>query len=179
MKIYNINYPVFVFPLEEHTVIKQPLLQMIEKQNSDTINNAGVLVLTDWNTDIGQNREYFIFLRQFLDKYLDRVLNDTKPYGLTYLYEYDNVWFQQYHESYFHQWHNHNSVWGVIYFLELPNVSVSTEFYIPFSDKKQVQFEVKEGDVIVFPANVFHRSPPNHCADRKTVIVSNLSTHYL
>jgi ectoine hydroxylase-related dioxygenase (phytanoyl-CoA dioxygenase family) len=39
----------------------------------------------------------------------------------------------------------------------------------------EVQPEVREGEILFFPSNIWHRSPPNNTNTRKTVVPFNIS----
>ena len=83
------------------------------------------------------------------------------------------IWFQQYHQSDHHQWHPHCGVnWAGIYFLEAPDQSCITEFVEPFTQNIS-RFSAQEGDIVLFPAQLLHRSTEFFSAGRKTVIAFN------
>ena len=83
------------------------------------------------------------------------------------------AWFQQYeHDSWF-SYHTHpNSNFAGIYYVELPDGS-ATEF-LNFQSP-----EVKEGQLLIFPSFLAHRSNPNPSRDRKTVVSFNFDLNYL
>ena len=86
-----------------------------------------------------------------------------------------NVWFQQYINGCSHGWHLHaNSNISISYLLELPDKKYSTEF-LDTTTKSKFQLDVEEGDVIIFPSHVIHRSPVISSDVRKTTIAINLS----
>ena len=66
--------------------------------------------------------------------------------------KYGSFWFHEYHEGDYFEWHNHQgSQFTGIYYLNLPD-GMGTEFYNESHD-------IKEGDVVIFPAYKPHRSP--------------------
>lgn len=76
-------------------------------------------------------------------------------------------WFAQYYNEADFSWHTHEGCnMSAIYFLETPSKHQITEFF--GFDTSPLQ--LVEGDVIVFPAMLPHRSPPINNKDRKTVI---------
>lgn len=77
------------------------------------------------------------------------------------------VWFAQYYNKADFSWHTHEGCnMSAIYFLETPSQNQITEFFgIDTSP-----LELVEGEVLVFPAMIPHRSPPINNKDRKTVI---------
>jgi hypothetical protein len=89
------------------------------------------------------------------------------------------IWYQIYNslsDSY-HGYHTHNRedchISGV-YFLKLKDHSISTEFII---DDIPKQFNVDEGDVILFDSSISHRSPPNNTSNDKIIISFNINCY--
>lgn len=86
-----------------------------------------------------------------------------------------SVWFQQYQNNDFHGWHLHgNSSISMSYLLELDDYRHSTEF-IDIERNDTFQLEVEEGDVIIFPSYIIHRSPLIRSNNRKTTIAVNIN----
>jgi hypothetical protein len=173
VKRREINYSIFSVAIEEHKNIKSNLLHLIDKQNKTTLNGDAQFCESDWTVDIGQEREYFKYLRVYIDKYIESIIIDNSPKDIELNFEYQNVWFQRYVKNHYHDWHNHEGTWAIIYFLELSDPDLSTEFFIPF-EKDIVKINVEEGDLLIFPGNLWHRSSPNMSSKTKTVIVSNI-----
>ena len=83
------------------------------------------------------------------------------------------IWFQQYHASDHHQWHPHCGVnWAGLYFLEASENSHITQYIEPFTNKL-FSFTALEGDIVIFPAQLLHRSSEFFSSNRKTVIAFN------
>lgn len=176
VKKSEITYPIFTIPIEEHNSIKDTLLEMIERQNKITLNDKDQHCLSDWSVNFGEEREYFVYLQKFIHKYVESVILDNSPNGLKINIDYERVWFQRYKKYHYHEWHNHGGCWAMIYFLELSDPNLSTEFFIPFN-KNTVKFNTIEGDLLLFPGNLWHRSCCNASSETKTVIVSNVSVN--
>ena len=84
------------------------------------------------------------------------------------------MWYQQYGKNSKHQWHNHNGVnWSAVYYLNLPD-DTGTQIYDITEKKMLKDFNLKEGDLFIFPANLLHRSPPNKSDNIKTIISFNI-----
>ena len=62
-------------------------------------------------------------------------------------------------------WHNHENEGklSAVYYLELSKKELVTEF-------KNKKVKTEEGDVLIFPSYMLHRSPINKSNERKTVI---------
>lgn len=135
------------------------------------INVMDSISKSDWPVDRGLERKYFTLLNPYVNIHFEKIVADTYP-GKGYDLIHPNIWFQQYVKGDFHSWHNHGSSWSTVYFVELPDPSFSTMFYLPFN-KEEIQIDVKEGDFITFPGFIFHKSPVNTSDKRKTIIAFN------
>ena len=60
------------------------------------------------------------------------------------------------------------------YLLELDDCRHSTEF-IDIERNETFQLDVEEGDVIIFPSYIIHRSPLIRSNNRKTTIAVNIN----
>jgi len=164
-------FPPIVEPLDNHSLIKQTLLAKIDEspRHKQNLENE-IISASDYTVDSNKgNPEYAdLFLASatsVLYKYFS-FLNLNVNVG--------NIWFHQYYEGDTFGWHSHgDAAFALIYYLELPEDGPQTQFLIP---PFNVSFtaDVKEGDVIVFPAQTKHRSPPNNSTKRKTIISANL-----
>tara|TARA_B100000686_G_scaffold320876_1_gene372992 strand:+ start:1461 stop:2009 length:549 start_codon:yes stop_codon:yes gene_type:complete len=61
-----------------------------------------------------------------------------------------------------------------IYYVELNDKSLVT-ILRESNSQLEVQPEVREGEILFFPSNVWHRSPPNNTRTRKTVVPFNIA----
>jgi hypothetical protein len=78
------------------------------------------------------------------------------------------MWFHQYNKGSFFDWHTHpQSNYSAVYFVELPSDELATEIH---GVKK---LKPREGDLLVFPGFLPHRSPVNNTDSRKTIISMN------
>lgn len=166
-------YTVTSFP--RHAVIKQKLLHLISEQDApceknndvyynDAINKYDFNRCLDW--DRGWVREFIPEIKPFTD-----VVCQTLGYQYCSLV---SMWFQQYVTGDTHGWHIHDSNFSCVYFLELPDASSATELINPFNQNDRIVPSVKEGDVIMFPSFVLHRSPMI-TEGRKTSIAFNIN----
>jgi len=88
-----------------------------------------------------------------------------------------DMWSVSYKKKDFHPPHTHGgSGFSAILFLEFnPKVHESTTFIQPWNDEitdKTVlkSPNVKEGDLIIFPANILHYTNPNKSVNKRTII---------
>lgn len=85
-----------------------------------------------------------------------------------------NLWFQQYKKTGYHRWHTHSGNYTGVYYVDLNFKNPITEILNQYYDNKLVKFNAKEGDIILFPSNIVHRSPKNNSNKIKTIISFNL-----
>jgi hypothetical protein len=104
---------------------------------------------------------------------------DLDPHIKQYFANYclTNIWYQIYEakSGSFHEYHDHvgsESHFSGIYYLKLRSNKISTEFII---DNAPKQFNVKEGDLILFDSRIMHRSPPNTTRHDKIILSFNLN----
>lgn len=106
--------------------------------------------------------------KQFERPYLDYFYKNIAPTVMTNLlkkfkavnWNIGNGWYQQYSKGSYHKWHNHaHTNYTNVFFLELPDTDYKT--IIKDDNGKIISFNVKEGDLITFPAHLLHKSKPN------------------
>jgi hypothetical protein len=155
---------VHIFKVEQHDQYKPLLLNSIDQMVADNniqLNEKGYLY--DFNIPTAP-RTYESLVRSLLCPYMDEL---SESYGLR-IQKLNTWWFQQYLQNSDFGWHQHDGHWACVYYLELPEMTESTEFL------HYGQFNVKEGDVIFFPTFLVHRSPIIRSNQRKTIIATNL-----
>ena len=149
-------------------VVKDQFLKFIEndKRSKIDLGKGGEMSYTSYQID-----SYDESLVELYSKHLD-------SYVGTYVKNnYLNcIWYQIYEarSGSFHGYHTHDAIdcqVSGIYYLKLPDTSVSTEFMI---DNTPRQLDVKEGDVVLFDSRIEHRSPPNHSPYDKIILSFNL-----
>ena len=162
METIDIVNKVFKFKISEHSAIKDKILKSIEDMGKYSfIDKEQHITNTDWHLSKNFKRPYIDIVVPVLEKYFSQV--KLIP---------DNIWFQQYYPNDYHGWHAHgNCSYSSVYFVELPNQSIKTQF-------ENLEIEVEEGDFIIFPGISLHRSPINTTTNRKTSIVLNLNRTY-
>lgn len=155
---------------KEHKKLKKDFLNLINKipLNSYKADREDILH-TDWNLPKEYKREYADLFLKNISPYMIKIAK--KLYSKTC--KVNNIWFQQYKKNNLHNWHNHQqSNYTNIYYLELPNKNMKTQLYDLYN-KKILTFNVNEGDLLTFPANMLHRSKKNNSNNRKSIISFN------
>ena len=169
IKRYN-HKPDFVsiISVPNHSEHKRKLLYFIEE------------MIEENNIQLNEKGYYYDFpLRNVKRTYGDLFKHILKPivkqHGASMGLKYDKrlesnlPWFQQYLQGSDFGWHQHDGHFAVVYYVELPDSSESTDFL------QYGQFEVKEGDILLFPTFMVHRSPEITSNKRKTIISTNIS----
>jgi hypothetical protein len=156
---------IIITKVENFKEINKQLLSLIDKIPNNPLNDKDSSILhTDWNLPSSLKREYFDYFIKIMDSYIKKIAHKLNSNTLTI----DNCWFQQYGKSHSHTWHTHpKSNFTNVYFVELPDKSLGTEIL------NHDGLDLKEGDLLTFPAYYYHRSPVNTLDCRKTIISFN------
>lgn len=168
-----INIPIIVADFPRHESFKDRILALIEKEHGSQIKSHGEKITNaDWGSD-STEREYLKVLYPAVNAFV------SKQFGLMNYKDHvvGRMWFQQYETSDYHSWHRHSgSDWNFVYYLELPDDAPPTEFRNPLNKEETFMPILKEGQCILFPAILEHRSNVNLSKNRKTVIAMNFTT---
>jgi cupin superfamily acireductone dioxygenase involved in methionine salvage len=160
---------------EKHEELKDQLLQMIEATHCKPVpEKSEKISRTDWFTSRTPKKDYSQLLIPAITKDVAACID-----SLNYYKSYDkldvlDIWFQQYSKSDEHVWHKHEDcTWVCIYYVQLPEGSPKTLLRDIGNDNTIITPDVKEGDILIIPSNVYHCSPPNESDDVKTIISFN------
>jgi len=176
MILRDVNIPILINRVENHSDIKPTLLKLIDEMPSRKLISGEVVNNTITKTDLKipkcVERQYWNFIRPIIEKTTIRSLIDHfKCKNI----ELDNYWFQQYYRSDYHGWHTHSHThWTNVYFVELPNEHLKTQI-MDIRRESLIDYHAMEGDIITFPSMLYHRSPRNDLDERKTIISFNLN----
>ena len=173
VRFENIDGYCIVISIKEHKKVKNKILKLIKKVPETTVYEKGQCIRnTDYIYGREVRREYLEFFWEVLRPYMKEAMHKMHCGA----WNIDNGWFQQYTGMDQHDWHLHASTqFAGVYYLELPDPKYVTEFYDYKTNKKTKLVPCKEGDVILFPANMPHRSNTTFLKKRRTVIAFNCS----
>lgn len=160
-----------VADFEPHNEIKNYLLSLIDESAAGgATNKTDQLNITkvDWQNSTDFSRPWVSNLIPHLNPHIAEVF---KEMGFS-KFLIKEIWFQQYLNHSSHGWHTHGSHFTNVYYLELPDSAPKTVLINPYTREEFVP-EVKEGQTLVFPAYVVHKSPDNFFPERKTIISWN------
>jgi len=151
--------------INNYQEINKQLLFLIDKiPNNSLIEGNDNISHTDWNLPFNFKREYLEYFIEIIKPYMLKITTELKSKR----YSIENAWFQQYNKNSQHSWHTHsNCNFTNVYFVELPSKSLGTEIL----DIEKL--DLSEGDLLTFPAYMYHRSPVNLEDKRKTIISFN------
>jgi hypothetical protein len=175
-RVFPLVMQYFVRRMPYHYENKQIILDMIDLvervDSTVTMPNDRYQRITKYDylmVDTLTNRPWV----DFVTPKIYNVLRTMPPQLGWELPEIGAIWFQQYHQKDHHQWHPHcGTNWAGIYFLEASVESHITEYIEPFT-QKLFSFTAEEGDIVIFPAQLLHRSSEFLSENRKTVIAFN------
>ena len=163
-----------VFRVKDQYSNKERILSEIYKKGRflyRSTDSPSYISNTDWSKD-----DYNWFFKELSEN--DQLRYRTfisKKFGKSLLIL--DSWFNQYYagSGSAHDVHDHEGCdLTAIYYVELSDRSLGTILKHPTTGK-EISPNVKEGDIITFRSNIFHRSPPNFTNTCKTVISFNVS----
>ena len=167
--------PFFIRDFPDHEKHKYKILSLITQNENSSLYEEKVekISLTDWKLKDVKNKTY----AEYVIKVLDRELLSLFKSMHYDMIRYQGIWFQQYEKTDFHTWHRHgNSEWNLVYYLEFDKDCPATEFRNPLNKDETYIPNVCEGQYVLFPSLLSHRSAPNESRRRKTVIAINITT---
>ena len=165
--------PIIVGDMRAHNLIKDVVLKLIDESSFKQIDSMREQITkSDWGKK-EKNKPH-------LQPAIPHIMEEAREWfvKMGYLkYDMEYSWFQQYEQEDFHMWHRHPGTdWGFVYYIELPEDGPGTEFRNPLDKNDKYAPQVKEGQFVLFPACLEHRSAENLSKGRKTVIVTNFTT---
>ena len=155
---------VFKFPLAKK--LNTPLHEMITQQ---AVHEDKGALMTAWGChcipEFKAIADYAVKMLKSLKKDPGTpVCNDDKDPLVLY-----DLWGQYYKKNQFQESHNHHPHhWAFVYYVNTPEGASPLIF--SHSNEK---FFPKDGQLILFPAFLWHHVPPNQCKER-TVVAGNL-----
>ena len=162
----NMGDMVLCNRLLTHSEIKPKLLKLIAKISQPKKEKNDIISNTDFSLAKDHKKEYL----DLFYKHIPSVMQDLCKNFHCKRWEIHNAWFQQYCKNDYHGWHNHgNCQFANVYYLELPDRKMTTEFY------ENDLIKAEEGSILTFPSVLIHRSKLHLSNKRKTIIAFNSS----
>lgn len=162
---------IWTYTFPKHQELKKSLLESIKySQGKEFANDCDQITKTDYYEKLELEQKHYLTL--FHSNIHDMYVQMQDYYCLAQFSLY-NGWYQQYYTGDTHAWHVHAlTTLSMVYYLELEEPADRTEFWIP-ETREICQADAKEGDMVIFPAHIPHRSPPISGNTRKTIISIN------
>tara|TARA_Y100001963_G_C6581640_1_gene353716 strand:- start:143 stop:670 length:528 start_codon:yes stop_codon:yes gene_type:complete len=163
----------YIKRVKDHYLKKEEILDRISRYDKPHISTD----FKDYhsyisNTDWKDNHSWFNYCFSEKDRvsYFEFIFKKFKKD-----IEIDKSWFNQYYKwsGSDHPFHKHDcGHLANIYYVELENKSLRTILKHPKTGKEIVP-RVNEGDLLIFPGDILHKSPRNYTDTRKTAIAFN------
>jgi|TARA_R100000081_G_C4714729_1_gene114748 hypothetical protein len=170
----KVNSKILLDKLNGHDIIKNDLVSLIEKSSGDQLYGQDkyddYIEKLDHSNSKSPEREWVKYLLPYLQTHFEKC---TLNLGFEE-YNIKDLWFQQYKKDGRHGWHIHSQNYTGIYYLELPESAPSTELVDPFNLNNKFNIPAKEGDIVIFPSFVIHRSSKVLENIRKTIVSFNI-----
>ena len=176
MKRFNINSTILIDKLSGHNKIKNNLLKLIDKSPKHSLDfknkyfNDHIEKL-DYHVSASNDREWIKILLPYLIKHFKKCAINLgfKKCNI------NDLWFQQYIKGDLHGWHIHGHNYTGVYYLELSKKCPLTELVDSNDLNKRFKISAKEGDIVIFPSFIIHRSGRVLEDVRKTIISFNIT----
>jgi hypothetical protein len=173
MKKTKTEVAILLESFKKHKEIKKQLLNLIQNNYSenlyvkDDLYSQSISKL-DWSMSSNFEREWVKLFKPYLQEHFNKCAN-ILGYRTCHI---KNLWFQQYTKNDTHAWHIHSDHYTGVYYLEFPKKSTKTEIVDHFNKKTKIN--AKEGDIVIFPSFLVHRSPIIKHNVIKTIISFNI-----
>jgi hypothetical protein len=167
--------------LEGHNEIQSELIDLITKESDSTqmltedllTEDRNRISYTDQNDSKDFNRKYVKIVKPYLQKYIEKCASEQGYLDPII----EDMWYQRY--SYIGDklgWHIHTGNFTGVYYLKYNNDRpTETQLIQPCDQDKRIMVVAEEGDVIVFPSYMIHKSPPLVTENEKIVISFNIN----
>jgi hypothetical protein len=180
IKQIKIKSNIILSKLKGHNKINKDLLKFIYEAPNESLSykdeyyNYSINKL-DYSKCGLEDRPWIKILLPYLQDHFNKC---AKHLGFVNCIIRD-LWFQQYEKGNSHEWHTHGRNYTGVYYLELPKQSPLTELVDPTNFNKKFKIKAKEGDIVIFPSFVIHRSGKVLTNIRKTIISFNLDFDHI
>jgi len=177
--------PYFRYHVEEWQDRKEEILSDLYSFHEKVLEQDPAELNDTCHTTFYEKTEFAEF-KPFIDllgPYLQRLSKEAMDRGF-YRKPIDNiknVWFQVQEQYEFHSLHNHGMEgWSAVFYADYDNeVHEATKFYSSMftchGEIMSFQPGCSEGDLIVFPSQVFHESPVTKSEKSRTIISLNMT----
>tara|TARA_R110000787_G_scaffold87015_1_gene185493 strand:- start:495 stop:1034 length:540 start_codon:yes stop_codon:yes gene_type:complete len=153
---------------QPHDLVQDHLINFLNKTaNNLDYHPRDKIDYLDWEKSTNMEREWVKFIKPLLEKHFLKCIKNLK---LNTVHIRD-LWFQKYKKDGVHNWHIHSNNYTGVYYLKFPKHSTKTQLV---NKQKILEIDAKEGDIVIFPSFVVHRSPKITEDIEKIIISFNL-----
>lgn len=172
-KTVSVEVPFIITEVAQHKDIKSEILDAIKEMGifSYIQEPKQKLFNSDYHINNSISRLYYPNIEPIIKEVYNNILlaYDIPKESLPLDYQY---WIQQYKELDYHAKHIHAAcVFSSVYYIDLANDNAKTTFIL---NNKEIELEVKEGQVLTFPSCMPHTSKVNQAKQIKTVCSWNI-----
>jgi hypothetical protein len=170
MKEIKQEFPFLITTVHNHLEIKDKIINDINDMGEYSfINNEQNIKSSDWHLNANFNRPYINHLIPTFQSFCENIKNH---FGYSENVNVQNYWYQKYGEGDYHDWHIHpKASFSNVYYVSLPDGCSKTSFKLK---DKEFTVDVKEGEILTFPAFYLHCSKPNQSKNEKIVVAFNI-----
>jgi hypothetical protein len=164
----------YIFDVKEHEYFKEKILGRInffqhQNKNLGVEEYISFISNTDWQYNSINWYENFLSIND-KKRYQEFIKKTFRKNVII-----SNTWFNQYYPNSGsdHPFHDHGN-YGLsnVYIIEMLDKSMRTVLKSPKTGKEIIP-TVKEGQILIFPSHILHKSPRNFTNKRKTIISFN------
>lgn len=164
----------YIFDVKDHKYFKNKVLETIgsyHRQYTSDINQEYISFIsnTDWEHNSINWYENFLSCND-KKRYQEFI---KKHFGKNVII--GKTWFNQYYPNSGsdHPFHKHeNCNLSNVYLIEMGDKNMRTVLQSPRTGREIIP-NVKEGQILIFPSHILHKSPRNFTNKRKTIIAFN------
>jgi hypothetical protein len=169
MQFIEQSFPFIITDVKKHNKIKPLILKDIESIGKHSlIEDDQKISNSDWYLPSNIERTYFSHIT---DTIFELRNNIVKQFNYSTPSTNLQFWFQQYEKGDHHGWHVHfGCMFSNVYYVDLPEGASKTSLKVL---DKEIEVDVKEGQILTFPSCFLHTSKPNKSEKVKTVIAVN------
>ena len=166
----SIGTPLLKAHFDNHLNLKNNLLSLIDQSKTKYTKTGyeDVFHKLDWDQSSDFERPWVKYAGQHIHDHLVKMVSKI-GFKTIKIHE---LWFQQYENQGTHGWHIHANNFTGVYYLEFDNHQY-TQLLDPLNLDRAISLKVVEGDFIVFPSHVIHRSGVNETNKKRTIISFN------
>ena len=166
----NNNY-INIFKVNNFEVHQKNLINLIHQIPETSLKTEKSKIShTDWHIPATMKREYLEYFIKYIYEGYAKNLCDVFDAEKV---EPNNFWFQKYNQGDSHCLHRHGNVhFTNVFYLKIPEKYLNTKIYN--LDKEIISIDIKEGDILTFPAFLKHESVENKNEDYKMIISFNV-----